>query len=309
MKILLTGGSGMVGRNILENQEADRHEIIAPPRTSLNLLDRKAVKAYLLSEMPDLIIHSAGKVGGIQANMANHASFLTNNLEMGINLVCEASSIGIPNLINIASSCMYPRDVCNPLREDMLLKGKLEPTNEGYALAKIVTTRLCEYMTQEDSKKKYRTIIPCNLYGRYDNFNPKNSHLVPAIIRKIHEAKLSGDRSVVVWGDGKARREFMCAKDVADFIFFAIKNIDRIPQNINVGMGHDYSIIHYYRAVAEVIGFKGKFEFDLSKPVGMKQKLVDITELKNLGWNHKISLTDGINEAYEFFIKNSNYGI
>ena len=309
MKILLTGGSGMVGRNILECQEADRYEIIAPSSTILNLLDRNAIKTYLLSEMPDLIIHSAGKVGGIQANMANPVSFLTDNLEMGINLVSAASSIGIPNLINIASSCMYPRDASNPLQEDMILKGELEPTNEGYALAKIVTVKLCEYIAREDSKKKYRTIIPCNLYGRHDKFDPKNSHLLPAVIRKIHDAKLSGDQTVTVWGDGNARREFMCAKDIADFIFFAIKNIDRIPKNINVGMGHDYSIIQYYHAVAEVIGFKGSFEFDLSKPVGMKQKLVDITELEKFDWNHKISLNDGINDAYKFFIEASNYGV
>lgn len=309
MKILLTGGSGMVGRNIIENEEAGRHEIIAPPSAQLNLLDRKAIEKMLSSEKPDLIVHSAGKVGGIQANMAHPVSFLTDNLEMGLNLVLAASTVGIPNLINIASSCMYPKDACNPLCEDMVLKGELEPTNEGYALAKIVTSRLCEYIAQEDASKIYRTIIPCNLYGRHDKYDPKHSHLLPAVIRKIHHAKQAGDPTVTIWGDGSARREFMYAKDIADFIFFAIKNIDRIPQNLNVGLGHDHSISEYYQAVAEVVGFNGNFEFDLSKPVGMKQKLVDVKKLQNLGWNHKTSLIDGINEAYKFYKESLNYEV
>lgn len=293
----------MVGRNILENDDANHFEIIAPSSSILNLLDRMSVENFLLSEKPDLIIHSAGKVGGIQANMDNPISFLTDNLEMGINIVSAASLAGVPNLINIASSCMYPKDACNPLYEDMILTGELEPTNEGYAIAKIVTARLCQYIAQKDFRKIYRTIIPCNLYGRHDKFDPKHSHLLPAVIQKIHNAKLAGKQTVTIWGDGTARREFMCAKDIADFIFFAIKNINRIPQNLNVGLGHDYSIIEYYEAVAEVVGFSGSFEFDLSKPVGMQQKLVDITKLRSLGWNYKTSLLDGIDEAYKFYLE------
>lgn len=293
----------MVGRNILENDDANHFEIIAPSSSILNLLDRMSVENFLLSEKPDLIIHSAGKVGGIQANMDNPISFLTDNLEMGINIVSAASLAGVPNLINIASSCMYPKDACNPLYEDMILTGELEPTNEGYAIAKIVTARLCQYIAQKDFRKIYKTIIPCNLYGRHDKFDPKHSHLLPAVIQKIHNAKLAGKQTVTIWGDGTARREFMCAKDIADFIFFAIKNINRIPQNLNVGLGHDYSIIEYYEAVAEVVGFSGSFEFDLSKPVGMQQKLVDITKLRSLGWNYKTSLLDGIDEAYKFYLE------
>jgi len=309
MKILLTGGSGMVGRNILENEKANNYEIIAPASAKLNLLDRKAVENFLSLEKPDLIIHSAGRVGGIQANMADKVSFLIDNLKMGLNLVSAASSIGIPKLINIASSCMYPRDALNPICEDMILKGELEPTNEGYALAKIVTLKLCEYIAHEDVNKVYRTIIPCNLYGRHDKFDPKHSHLLPAVIQKIHNAKLSDDQTVKIWGDGNARREFMYAKDIADFVFFAVKNIDKIPQNINVGLGHDYSITDYYKAVAEVIGYNGNFEFDLNKPVGMKQKLVDVTKLQTLGWSHKTSLIDGINKTYKFYKENLNYEV
>jgi len=228
---------------------------------------------------------------------------------MGFNVISTAASLNISNLINLASSCMYPRHANNPLREDMILTGELEPTNEGYALAKIATTKLCEYIVKEDPSKNYRTLVPCNLYGRHDKYDPKNSHLIPAVIRKIHEAKLSGKTIVDVWGDGTARREFMYAHDLADFIFTAIDNLDLIPQNLNVGMGHDYSIFDYYEAVAAVVGFDGDFEFDLSKPVGMRQKLVDISNLQSLGWSHKVDLIDGIRRSYMFFKENLSDGI
>lgn len=299
----------MVGRNILEYPESNEHVFIAPTRQELNLLDRAAIENFLASEKPNLIVHAAGRVGGIQANMANPVSFLTDNLEIGFNLIMAASSANISSLINIASSCLYPRSADNPLREDMILTGELEPTNESYALAKIVTTRLCEYIAQEDSSKVYRTIIPCNLYGRHDKYDPKHSHLLPAVIRKVHDAKLAGDRVVKIWGDGAARREFMYAKDIADFIFFAIENIQRIPQNLNVGVGRDYSISEYYQAVADVIGFDGVFEYDVSKPVGMKQKLVDVNNLKKLGWTHKTPLMDGISQAYEFYKEGLSRGV
>lgn len=301
MKILLTGASGMVGKNILEHSDALNYQIFSPSSQELNLLDRDAVRYHLKTIAPDIIIHAAGRVGGIQANIANPVDFLVQNLDMGLNVISTAASLNISNLINLASSCMYPRDASNPLSEDMILKGELEPTNEGYALAKIATTKLCEYIVQEDPTKNYRTLIPCNLYGRHDKYDPKNSHLIPAVIRKIHEAKLSGNKMVNVWGDGTARREFMYAQDLADFIFFAIDNLDQIPQNLNIGMGHDYSIIDYYEAVAAVVGFDGDFEFDLSKPVGMRQKLVDIRKLRSIGWSHKVDLIDGIRKSYMFF--------
>jgi GDP-L-fucose synthase len=240
-------------------------------------------------------------VGGIQANINNPIAFLLDNLKMGTDLIHSSFKIGIPYFINIASSCMYPKDAKNPLNEEMILSGKLEPTNEGYALAKTISTRLCEYISNKDIRKVYRTIIPCNLYGRFDKFNPKHSHLLPAIIRKIHNAQINGEQEISIWGDGNARREFMYCKDLADFIFFTIEHLDKIPQNINVGIGHDYSITEYYKAVARVIGYKGKFTYDLSKPVGMKQKLVDITKINQIGWSNKTSLEDGIRETYNFF--------
>lgn len=299
----------MVGRNILEHSRSLNYEIFSPSSQELNLLDREAVRYYFKTIEPDIVIHAAGRVGGIHANIANPVDFLVQNLDMGLNVISTAASLNISNLINLASSCMYPRDANNPLSEDMILKGELEPTNEGYALAKIATTKLCEYIVQEDPTKNYRTLIPCNLYGRHDKYDPKNSHLIPAVIRKIHEAKLSGNKMVNVWGDGTARREFMYSQDLADFIFFAIDNLDQIPQNLNIGMGHDYSIIDYYEAVAAVVGFDGDFEFDLSKPVGMRQKLVDIRKLRSIGWSHKVDLIDGIRKSYMFFKEDLTDGI
>ena len=246
----------MVGKNILENAKSNDHIFIAPSSEELNLLDLNAVTEALSKEMPDLVIHSAGLVGGIQANMANPVEFLVKNTEMGLNIISGAVSVGIKNLINLGSSCMYPREAINPLEENSILEGSLEPTNEGYALAKIVASRLCDYVVREDSTKNYKTLIPCNLYGRHDKFGHSNSHLIPAVIRKIHEAKVAGSRTVTIWGDGSARREFMNTADLADCIYFVMDRLERIPQNLNVGLGHDYSIAEYYAAVASVVGFE-----------------------------------------------------
>ncbi len=309
MKILLTGGGGMVGRNIIESEEASNYQIFNPSSSELNLLDYEEITRTISLEKPDMIIHSAGRVGGIQANMNNQKSFLYENTQMGLNIVSAASSLGIKKFINIGSSCMYPRNAHNPINEKMILNGELEPTNEGYAIAKIVVSKLCEYVSLEDKNKIYRTIIPCNLYGRYDNFEPKRSHLLPAIIKKVHDAKVEGKKTVTVWGDGSVRREFMYAGDLADFIFFAIKNINKIPQNLNVGLGHDYSVLDYYKEVAKVICYDGDFIFDLDKPVGMKQKLVDIKELNSLGWSFKTPIAKGVEQTYKFYRENLNYGV
>lgn len=301
MKILLTGASGMVGKNILEHKEACQYEILSPSSKELNLLNREKFQSYLKRKSPDLVIHAAGKVGGIQANISNPVEFLTENIDMGMNVISSSFSLGLKNLINLSSSCMYPKEANNPLSESMILDGKLEPTNEGYALAKTVSTRLCEYIAKQDNSRLYKTIIPCNLYGRHDKFEPKHSHLIPAIIRKIHDAKISGLSHVEIWGDGLARREFMCASDLASFIFYALKNFKKLPQNINVGIGHDYTILEYYKAVAEVLEYDGEFVYDLSKPVGMRQKLVDISLLEKFGWKSNTNLLEGIAQAYDFF--------
>jgi nucleoside-diphosphate-sugar epimerase len=302
MKILLTGANGMVGKNIVEVSLKHQHQFLSPSSQELNLLDGEAVKHYLQIHNPDMIIHAAGIVGGIQANMAQPVKFLVQNMQMGLNILMAANDCNIAKFLNLSSSCMYPKDALNPLGEDLILKGELEPTNEGYALAKVTSTRLCEYITKENSTRDYKTIIPCNIYGRFDKFDPDHSHMIPAVIRKLDEAKKNNLLDVDIWGDGEARREFMYAEDLAKFIFYAIENFEGMPQNLNVGLGHDYSINEYYQAVAKVVGFTGAFKHDLSKPVGMRQKLIDDTRLREFGWGHQTSLTAGIQKTYKFYL-------
>ncbi|WP_430250498.1 GDP-L-fucose synthase family protein [Neorhizobium sp. DAR64860/K0K1] len=301
MKLFLSGGSGMVGRNILEHAYASQHTILAPRRSELDLLDGDAVDEYLLRHKPDAVIHAAGTVGGIQANIAAPVSFLSDNLNMGMNVLLGARRAEIPRLLNIGSSCMYPRMATNPLREETILSGELEPTNEGYAIAKITCARLCEYINKEVPSFLYKTIIPCNLYGRHDKFDPNKSHMIPAVVRKISEAVESKSNIVDVWGNGKARREFMYAGDLADFVFAAITRFADLPQNMNVGLGYDHSIMDYYRTIATALGFSGEFVHDLSKPQGMNQKLVDITRLEAFGWKATTSLESGIEKTYNFY--------
>lgn len=302
MKILITGSTGMVGRNIVENN-ADNHILLTPSRNEVDLLDYNKIYNYIKENQPDLIIHVAGVVGGIQANISNPVKFLVENTEIGKNVISAAQKNKVKRLLNVASSCMYPRNAPNPLKEEMILTGELEPTNEGYALAKIFAQRLCTYISREDSFFEYKTVIPCNLYGRWDKFDEKRSHMVPAAIRKIHEAKVKNKNEVVIWGTGTARREFMYAGDFADFIWFAVKNFDIVPETMNVGLGYDFTINQYYETIAKVIGYKGKFIHDFSKPEGMKRKLVDITKLEKLGWKPKHTLEEGVKKTYEFFLE------
>ncbi|MBU2023281.1 MAG: GDP-L-fucose synthase [Gammaproteobacteria bacterium] len=302
MKILLTGANGMVGQNILSIASQHEHDFLAPGSAQLNLLDGNAVYDYISTHKPDMVIHAAGIVGGIQANMAQPVKFLVDNMQMGLNILTASNAGGVTQFLNLSSSCMYPRDAHNPLSEDLILKGELEPTNEGYALAKVTSTRLCEYINKENPLRVYKTIIPSNLYGRFDKFDPNHSHMIPAVIRKIHEAKKAKLEEIDIWGDGEARREFMYAEDLAEFVFYAIDHFKKMPQNLNVGLGTDYSINEYYQAVARVVGYTGRFKHDLSKPVGMKQKLIDDTRLKAFGWSHKTSLEAGVEKTYQFYL-------
>lgn len=279
-------------------------EVNAPSSLELNLLDYKAVEEYLKKFKPDLIIHAAGRVGGIHANIREPVKFLLENLDMGRNIVWAARQTGITKFINLGSSCMYPRDARNPLTEDLVLKGELEPTNEGYALAKVTVARLCEYIYRENPKFQYKTLIPCNLYGRWDKFDPSHSHLIPAVIHKIHQAKILDENEVVIWGDGTVRREFMYAGDLADCLAYALNKFDSLPSLMNVGLGKDITINEYYYAIVDVIGYKGKFSHDLTKPVGMKQKVVDISKQTNWGWVPKTSLYDGLVKTYDYYKKN-----
>lgn len=303
MRILLTGGGGMVGKNFLEHPQINSIEILAPSSKELDLRDFVAVKAYLDRYRPDMLIHAAGKVGGIQANMREPVGFLLENLDMGRNIVWASRQAGIKRLINLGSSCMYPRNHNEPLVEELVLKGELEPTNEGYALSKVVTARLCEYISREDGGFQYKTLIPCNLYGRHDKFDPAHSHLIPAIIHKIHLAKIAGNDQVEIWGDGMARREFMYAGDMADALFRAVNEFESLPMMMNVGLGHDYSINEYYQVAADIIGYRGAFIHDLTKPVGMMRKLVNVSRQQTWGWSKQHTLRSGIEKTYNFYLQ------
>ncbi|OWY33346.1 GDP-L-fucose synthase family protein [Herbaspirillum aquaticum] len=303
MRIFLTGGRGMVGRNFTEHAAAAQHEILSPTSSELDLLDASAVSAWVAEHKPDVVVHAAGRVGGIQANMREPVAFLTENLDMGRNVVLAARSAGVKRLLNLGSSCMYPRNAPNPLAEQTVLTGELEPTNEGYALAKIMVARLCDYIGREDASLQYRTLIPCNLYGRHDKFDPKHSHLVPAVIHKIHQAKVEGRDTVDIWGSGKVRREFMYSGDLADCMWRALDQFDTLPAYLNVGLGKDLSILDYYHAVARIIGFEGSFVHDLTKPEGMAQKLVDTQRLESWGWRATTSLESGIAQTYQFYLE------
>jgi len=300
--ILLTGGSGMVGSNIIDHEYSTKYKILSPSSSDLNLLNYQNTESYIAFNKPEFVIHAAGIVGGIEANMSYPVKFLFNNMQMGLNILMASKTKKIKKFINLGSSCMYPKNVENPIPEDLILKGELEPTNEGYAIAKSASSRLCEYITREDSSYLYKTIIPCNLYGKYDNFNYDSSHMIPGVIKRIHDAKNNNSEFVDIWGDGLARREFMYAADLADFIYYAVENFNKMPQNINVGLGFDYKIIEYYKIIADIIGYRGKFNHDMSKPIGMKKKLIDIKKLNKFGWSHQTSLESGIKKTYDYFL-------
>ncbi len=307
MKVLITGGNGLVGRNFREHPAMAGFALLAPSSSELNLLDYGQVAQYLAEYRPEVIIHAAGRVGGIEANLREPVRFFLDNLDMGRNLVWAARQQGVPRLINLGSSCMYPRNAANPLREEMILQGELEPTNEGYALAKIATARLCQYIAREDSGYAYKTLIPCNLYGRHDNFDPASSHLIPAVIHKMHRAKEENRETVEIWGDGLARREFMSAGDLADCLVKAVCAYDTLPEMMNVGIGQDCTILEYYQTVAEVVGFRGAFVHNLAKPVGMQRKLVDVTRAAAWGWTAQTSLRQGIAQAYNYYLQQQEH--
>ncbi|HXH73863.1 MAG TPA: GDP-L-fucose synthase [Bacteriovoracaceae bacterium] len=306
MKILLTGSNGMVGKNILEHAGAKAYQFLTPSHAELNLLDQKEVEAYFKAQKPQAVIHCAGLVGGIQANMREPVRYLIENLEMGKNVLLSARASGVTKLVNLSSSCIYHKNSDGFLKEEEILTGPLEPTNEGYALAKITVMRLAQYMNKEFGKNHYKTIIPCNLYGRWDKFDEATSHMLPAVIRKIDKAVKGNESSVEIWGSGKARREFMYAADLADFIFFALDNWDKVPETLNVGLGNDHTIKEYYDVVAEVLGYTGDFHHDLSKPEGMRRKVVSVNKANALGWLASTSLREGIQATYKFYLEKGN---
>ncbi|MBE6091668.1 MAG: GDP-L-fucose synthase [Selenomonas ruminantium] len=303
MKILVTGANGLVGHSIVENKAMQQYELLTPSHSELDLLDYNAVVQYLRKVQPDCIIHAAGKVGGIAANCKAPMEFLLNNMDMGRNIIYGAFETGVKKFINLGSSCMYPRNSETPLTEDMVLKGELEPTNEGYALAKVMCARLCDYISRQHPEFQYKTLIPCNLYGRWDKFCTENAHMIPAVIHKLYMAQQNGLDTVEIWGTGKARREFMYSGDLADCIAYSIDHFEKLPTYLNVGLGHDYTVDEYYEAIAKVVGYTGKFTHNTEKPEGMKRKLTDVTNLNAFGWQSKISLAEGLQKTFEFYLQ------
>lgn len=297
MKILVTGASGMLGKALVKAlSEQKSLQILTPSRKELDYADKQAVIDYFKTEHPDFVYHLAAKVGGIAANMADPVGFFYENMQINLNVIHAAHITGVKRFINVGSSCMYPRNR-EILKEEDLLTGELEPTNEGYAISKISSMLFCKYLNEQFTIQ-YKTVIPCNLYGEHDHFDLIKAHLVPAVIRKLHEAKIRGNDTVLIWGDGKARREFMHVADLVEGLLKGLTDYDTMPMLMNMGLGHDYSINEYYQIAAKVIGYTGKFQHDLTKPAGMQKKLVNIDRAKAWGWSAKVSIDEGITRVY-----------
>lgn len=297
--ILITGASGMVGRNLAETLNG--WKLFTPSRRELDLLDNRSVCDWLSAHKPDLVIHCAGKVGGIRANMEDPVAFYAENALMGINIVMSSLKTGIRNFLNLGSSCMYPANIMTALSENMILSAPLEPTNEGYAIAKSGVARLCQYISRQYHGNNYKTFIPCNLYGKYEKFDVEKSHLIAAIIMKLEDAINNNQPDVEIWGDGLARREFMHVEDLCNIIKLALTRFDELPDMMNLGMGKDYTINEYYSIAADVLGYNGKFTHNLEKPGGMRNKLLDISLQKEHGFLPKIDIHDGIKKTYEYY--------
>ena len=297
-KIFVTGHRGMVGSAIVRRLEAGGYtNVLTRTHAELDLLDQAAVHAFLAAEKPDYLFLAAAKVGGIQANNLYRADFLYQNLQMQANLIHGAHLAGVQRLMFLGSSCIYPRDCPQPIREDYLLTGPLESTNEPYAIAKIAGIKMCESYNQQHGRE-YVSVMPTNLYGPNDNYDLANSHVLPALIRKAHEARLRGDTEYVVWGTGTPRREFLYVDDLADAcVHLAEKSYNGAL--VNVGTGEDVTIRELAEAVMSVVGFEGRVVYDPTKPDGTPRKLLDVSRLAGLGWRARTPLVDGIRKAYE----------
>ena len=312
-RILVAGHMGMVGSAIVRqlSKQSDVILLLAP-RSELDLTDAAAVQSHMQLHKPDQVYLAAAKVGGIHANNSYPAEFIADNLAIQSNVIQAAYNAGVKKLLFLGSSCIYPQLAKQPMNEDCLLTGTLEPTNEPYAIAKIAGIKMCEsYNRQYDVD--YRCVMPTNLYGENDNFHPQNSHVIPAMMRRFHEAKLTGSEKVVMWGTGKPMREFLHVDDMAT----ACIHVMNLPYNnfvatvpnpmcshINVGTGHDVTIAELANTMARVVGFEGDIEFDISKPDGTPRKLMDVSRLGSLGWTYSVELERGLEMTYEWFLGN-----
>lgn len=303
-KIYVAGHKGMVGRAICGSlTQAGFDNLIVKSSSELDLRDQTAVSQFFLQEKPDYVFLAAAKVGGIQANNTYRGQFLYDNLMIQSNVIHSSYVAGVKKLLFLGSSCIYPKLAQQPLKEEYLLTGPLEPTNEPYAIAKIAGLKQCEnYRSQYGSN--FISVMPTNLYGYGDNYDLEKSHVVPALLRKFHEAKINNSPQVEVWGSGTPLREFMFADDLADACLFLMEHYSD-PELINVGSGEELSIKELAETIQEVVGFTGTINWLRDKPDGTPRKLLDVTKLRNLGWKHKISLRDGLRLAYQDFVQNN----
>ena len=293
----------MLGQHIKQQLERVGHEVLAPSSAELNLIDIDATSEFIADSKLDAVIHCAAVVGGIQANIEGGGRFLTENLVIDHSVIFGARNAGVSDFLYIGSSCMYPANRLEPLQVSDLLSGPLEPTNASYALAKITGAKAVEAF---DSVKElnWKTFIASNLYGPGDHFEPTRSHLVAAIISKVQEAKERGDESIIMWGDGKVKREFTYVIDFAEWIAVSISNLERFPSLINVGCGVDFTVQEFYEIAMKELEFDGKLDADLSKPNGNLRKLMDSSVARGLGWNPSTSINEGISNTHKWLMEN-----
>lgn len=310
MKYYVAGHQGMVGSAILRRLEARGEELVTRTHAELDLTDQAAVRAFMERERPDVVILAAAKVGGIHANNAYPADFIHENLMIECNVIHQGFAAGVTRLLQLGSSCIYPRNAAQPMREDALLTGPLEPTNEPYAIAKIAGIKLCESYNRQHGVD-YRSVMPTNLYGPGDNFHPENSHVMPALIRRFHEAVRDGRDEVTIWGTGTPRREFLHVDDMAEASLFVLDlpkdvydaNTQPMLSHINIGSGTDVTIAELARLIAGVAGYEGRVRFDASRPDGTPRKLLDVGRLGEMGWRARIPLSEGVAETYSWYVQ------
>jgi GDP-L-fucose synthase len=313
-RVFVAGHKGMVGSAIIRQLEQRQDlELVVRSRNELDLLNQQAVKAFFNTEKIDQVYLAAAKVGGIMANNTYPAEFIFENLSIQNNIIHSAHLADVQHMLFLGSSCVYPKLAEQPISESALLTGTLEATNEPYAMAKIAGIKMCESYNRQYARD-YRSVMPSNLYGPHDNFHPKNSHVIPGLIRRFHEAKMQGDSQVTAWGSGKPMREFLYVDDMAAASVHVMQldkttydaNTQAMLSHINVGTGVDCSIQALVETVAKVVGFTGQIRFDASKPDGAPRKLLDVSRLEQLGWRYSISLEQGLNKTYQWFLNNQN---
>ena len=311
-RVFVAGHNGMVGSAIVRQLTKNKDlEIVTRSHKELDLIDQQAVSDFFKNEKIDQVYLAAAKVGGIVANQTYPAEFIYQNLMMQCNIIHSAHLAGIQQLLFLGSSCIYPKLAEQPMSESALLTGALEETNEPYAISKIAGIKLCESYNRQYGRD-YRSVMPTNLYGAYDNFHPENSHVIPALLRRFHEAKINNAKEVVAWGSGKPMREFLYVDDMAAASIHVMEldktlydaNTEPMLSHINVGTGVDCTIRELVETVAKVVGFEGEIKFDATKPDGTPRKLMNVDRLKSLGWEYSVSLEDGLTLAYQWFVDN-----